>query len=71
VLPDGTTKNPEHQAIAGQSNDKNNPFTNEELPAQSQYNKYAAQKLQNMNAPLNKTLPSPQVLPPLILEQKH
>lgn len=33
------------------------PFQNDTLPAQSQYNKYASQKLAEINVPLNKTLP--------------
>lgn len=46
--------NPQHQQSESQ---KETPFTNEELPAQSQYNKYATEQLANLNAPLNKTLP--------------
>lgn len=43
---------------SGSESEKNsNPFMNEELPAQSQYNKNASQHLEQLNQPLNKTLP--------------
>ena len=42
---------------ASESEKNSNPFMNEELPAQSQYNKNASQYLEQLNQPLNKTLP--------------